>query len=174
MDIPNSGLRAGSDDDCVRTPIDNSSTLPETRQSAKRLQKCGRMRTEKRMLVWSCFTARSSLTGAVDLCTLSLSPVSRAWSTRKLLEDIERRWLSAGILSPTDTAMMSPGTTSTAGIFLKWPSRMTFASSGEYSLRAWKKKSLFVSKAAYADGNTEKGAIRSEKRTSIAFSALVS
>jgi hypothetical protein len=66
--------------------------------------------TEKSMFVMSCLTALESEIIPMDLLTLTLSPVRMAWSTRKLLEDIERSLQSAGILSPTATDTMSPGT----------------------------------------------------------------
>lgn len=66
------------------------------------------------MLVISCLTALESETTLRDLCTLTLSPVRIAWSTRKLLDDTEMILQSAGILSPTETLMMSPGTSSDA------------------------------------------------------------
>jgi hypothetical protein len=72
----------------------------------------------------------------MDLFTLTLSPVRMAWSTLKLLDETERILQSAGILSPTATEMMSPGTSSDACTRMIWPDRITLASSGEYSLRA--------------------------------------
>jgi hypothetical protein len=51
---------------------------------------------------------------STDLLTLTLSPVRIAWSTLKLLEEIEKILQSAGILSPTATETMSPGTISEA------------------------------------------------------------
>lgn len=72
----------------------------------------------------------------MDLWTLALSPVRIAWSIRKLLEETEMSLESAGTLSPTETEMMSPGTSSEACIRVVWLLRTTFASSGEYSLRA--------------------------------------
>ena len=66
------------------------------------------------MLVMSCLTAFKSETTSMDLLTLTLSPVKIAWSIRKLLEETESTRQSAGILSPTATAMMSPGTNSDA------------------------------------------------------------
>lgn len=62
----------------------------------------------------SCFTALTSGTRSAVLRTLSLSPVRIAWSTRKLLEEMDRSRQSAGILSPTDTEIISPGTSSEA------------------------------------------------------------
>ena len=62
----------------------------------------------------SCFTALTSGTTSAVLRTLSLSPVRIAWSTRKLLEEMDRSRQSAGILSPTDTEIISPGTSSEA------------------------------------------------------------
>lgn len=73
----------------------------------------------------------------MDLLTLLLSPVRIAWSTRKLLDEIEKSLQSAGTLFPTATDTMSPGTSSEAWMRAKWPERKTFASSGEYSLSAW-------------------------------------
>lgn len=103
------------------------------------------VRTEKSILVMSCLTAFSSETTSTDLFTLVLSPVRMAWSTRKLLEETESNRQSAGILSPTATVMMSPGTNSDAWMRANWEDRRTFASSGEYSLRAYKrKKKIYV------------------------------
>jgi hypothetical protein len=85
----------------------------------------------------SCLTAFRSDTASIDFATLMLSPVKIAWSTRKLLEAMESILQSAGILSPTVTEMMSPGTSSDACIFDRIPARNTFASSGEYSLSAY-------------------------------------
>jgi hypothetical protein len=66
------------------------------------------------MLVMSCFTALESGTTSTPLWTLVLSPVKMAWSIRKLLDETERSLQSAGILSPTATEIMSPGTSSDA------------------------------------------------------------
>lgn len=71
-------------------------------------------RTENNMLDMSCLTALGSRTTSMDLLTLMLSPVRIAWSTRKLLDEIERSLQSAGTLFPTATDMMSPGTSSGA------------------------------------------------------------
>ena len=68
------------------------------------------------MFVMSCLTAPASRTTPMDLFTLTLSPVRMAWSTLKLLEETERSLQSAGILSPTVTETMSPGTSSVAWI----------------------------------------------------------
>lgn len=62
----------------------------------------------------SCLTALASVTTSIDLLTLVLSPVKIAWSTLKLLEDTEINRQSAGILSPTEMDMISPGTSSVA------------------------------------------------------------
>lgn len=67
---------------------------------------------ENKMLIMSCLTALSSGTALVVLLTLTLSPVSRAWSIVKLADVIDRTRQSAGILSPTLTRMISPGTRS--------------------------------------------------------------
>lgn len=88
------------------------------------------------MFVMSCLTALESGTISTYLLTLTLSPVNIAWSTLKLLDVTENSLQSAATLSPTATEMMSPGTISVARIRLILPDRMTFASSGEYSLRA--------------------------------------
>jgi hypothetical protein len=88
------------------------------------------------MLVMSCLTALRSGTTSTYLLTLTLSPVRIAWSIRKLLEVTESSLQSAGILSPTATEMISPGTSSDACIREIWLERTTFASSGEYSLSA--------------------------------------
>lgn len=90
------------------------------------------------MLVISCLTALRSVMTSIDLLTLLLSPVRIAWSTRKLLDEIEKSLQSAGTLSPTATDTMSPGTSPEAWMRVRRPERKTFASSGEYSLRAWK------------------------------------
>lgn len=74
---------------------------------------------------------------STDLFTLILSPVKIAWSTRKLLEETESRRQSAGILSPTATLIISPGTSSDACIRATSDERKTLASSGEYSFRAY-------------------------------------
>ena len=74
------------------------------------------LRTENSIFVISCFTALWSVTTPADLCTLMLSPVRMAWSMRKLLDDTESNRQSAGILSPTATLTMSPGTSSEAWI----------------------------------------------------------
>ena len=66
------------------------------------------------MFVISCFTAFGSGTGSAVLLTLVLSPVRIAWSTRRLVDEMERSRQSAGILSPTETEMISPGTSSDA------------------------------------------------------------
>lgn len=88
------------------------------------------------MFVMSCLTARSSETVSTRLPTLMLSPVRTAWSTLKLeLEKLMTRQ-SAGILSPTETEMMSPGTRAEAWIFWRRELRRTRVSSGEYSFRA--------------------------------------
>ena len=100
---------------------------------------CGRERrerTENNIFVISCLTAFKSGTGLMLLCTDTLSPVRMAWSTRKLLDETDSRRQSAGILSPTATVMMSPGTSSEAWMRLTSPSRYALASSGEYSLSA--------------------------------------
>lgn len=89
------------------------------------------------MFDMSCLTALGSGTTSIDLLTLLLSPVRIAWSTRKLLDEIERSLQSAGTLSPTATDIMSPGTSSEAWMRARRPERNTLASSGEYSLRAW-------------------------------------
>lgn len=89
------------------------------------------------MLVMSCFTAFLSGTTSADLLTLVLSPVRMAWSTRKLLEETESTRQSAGILSPTAMAMISPGTNSDAIRREKWDDLRTLASSGEYSFNAY-------------------------------------
>ena len=62
----------------------------------------------------SCFTALGSATTSTDLLILVLSPVRMAWSTRRLVEEIDSKRQSAGTLSPTATEMMSPGTNSEA------------------------------------------------------------
>lgn len=94
--------------------------------------------TAKRMLIMSCLTALSSLTTSVIFLTDIDSPVRTAWST--LNEDelklITRQ--SAGILSPTETATMSPGTSADACTLVSRDDRSTRVSSGEYSLRAWR------------------------------------
>lgn len=95
-----------------------------------------RARTEKSILVMSCLTALRSGTTSIYLLTLTLSPVKMAWSMRKLLDETESSLQSAGILSPTATDMMSPGTSSEACMRAIWLERTTFASSGEYSLSA--------------------------------------
>jgi hypothetical protein len=59
-----------------------------------------------------------------------------AWSTAKLLLCIARTLQSAGILSPTEIEMMSPGTKSSALTRVTWPSLITLASFAEYSWRA--------------------------------------
>lgn len=92
--------------------------------------------TENRMFVMSCLTARRSGTTSVDLFTLTLSPVRIAWSTRKLLDDIDINLQSAGTRSPTATDIISPGTSSDACMRETWPERSTVASSGEYSFKA--------------------------------------
>lgn len=73
--------------------------------------KCASL-TENRVFVMSCFTALRSATGSTVLLTLTLSPVRIAWSTRILVEVTESSLQSAGILSPTATETMSPGTSS--------------------------------------------------------------
>jgi hypothetical protein len=92
--------------------------------------------TEKTIFVMSCFTAFKSGTSSICLLTLSLSPVRMAWSTLKLLDDMESNLQSAGILSPTAMDTISPGTSSEVWMRLTWPERSTLASSGEYSFRA--------------------------------------
>jgi hypothetical protein len=62
----------------------------------------------------SCFTAVASAMVSTDLLTLVASPVRMAWSILKLLDETDRSLQSAGILSPTATEMMSPGTSSDA------------------------------------------------------------
>ena len=93
--------------------------------------------TENNILVISCFTACTSLTTSTPLFTLILSPVRIAWSTRKLLDVMDNNRQSAGILSPTETTMISPGTSSDAWTLPTFPERRTVASSGEYSFRAF-------------------------------------
>ena len=88
------------------------------------------------MLVLSCLTAWASATASQILETDSLSPVNSAWSILKDPEEMESRRASAGIRFPTEMRIMSPGTTSAAGTFDGRPSRITFASSGEYFMRA--------------------------------------
>jgi hypothetical protein len=70
--------------------------------------------TANNILDMSCFTALGSGTLSIPLFTLTLSPVKMAWSTLKLLEEIESSLQSAGILSPTETETISPGTSSEA------------------------------------------------------------
>jgi hypothetical protein len=52
---------------------------------------------------------------------------------------------SAGILSPTETEMTSPGTSSSAFMRAMWPSRTAFASLAEYSCSAAMAFSALVS-----------------------------
>ncbi len=85
-----------------------------------------KIRTEKSILVMSCLTAWASGTASIDLCTLILSPVRMAWSMRKLLEEMDSNLQSAGILSPTATEMISPGTSSEAWMREVCEERTTF------------------------------------------------
>ena len=138
VNVSNSSSLTSVDNDCSCASVNHCSTLHAEKESDYYLGhiRLRRRLTEKSMLVMSCFTALGSATTLTDLCTLTLSPVKIAWSTRKLPEDTERSLQSAGILSPTATAITSPGTSSEACRRVISPSRMTFASSGEYSLRA--------------------------------------
>src|ERR1700733_3570320 len=92
--------------------------------------------TANSILRISCFTALGSTTVSMDLFTLVASPVKIAWSILKLLDETDNSLQSAGILSPTATEIMSPGTSSDACMRAIWLDRRTFASSGEYSFRA--------------------------------------
>lgn len=134
VDISDSGLLACEYDDSFTGTVDYTRSLNECERADKDVEMS--LLTENRMLIMSCFTAFASATTSVDLCTLTLSPVRIAWSTRKLLEWTERSRQSAGILSPTATDTISPGTSSEAWIFCICPSRSTLASSGEYSFSA--------------------------------------
>lgn len=83
-------------------------------------------------------TARGSGIGSVCLITDTDSPVRMDWSILRVVEKILERRISAGILSPTDTSTMSPGTISLARIL--WTPdlspRTTLPISGSYSLSA--------------------------------------
>ena len=133
MNVTNGSLFACERDDSACGSIYDGGSLTKGEGVADK-QKY--KRTENSMLNMSCLTALRSGTTSIDLVTLILSPVRIAWSTRKLLDEIERSLQSAGTLSPTATDIMSPGTSSEAWMRAIWPERNTFASSGEYSLRA--------------------------------------
>ena len=137
VNIANRSFLAGVDDDGLGSSIDDSGTLEIQNEALviRGIKRDGR--TEKSIFVISCLTALSSLTTCTDLFALVLSPVRIAWSTRKLLEETESTLQSAGILSPTATVIISPGTNSEAWIRANWEERRTLASSGEYSLRAY-------------------------------------
>lgn len=115
------------------------------------------------MFVMSCFTALRSRTVSTVLLTLTLSPVRMAWSTRRLVDVTESNRQSAGILSPTATEMISPGTSSVACVRVHSPSRKTLASSGEYSFKACTIVRIQETEVQSMGG-----------LTSMAFSALVS
>lgn len=137
VDVTDRRILAREDDDCARGPIYNRRSLVTVDITMERdLVVEKRERTVNSMFIMSCLTALTSETTSVDLLTLTLSPVRMAWSTRKLLDDTERSLQSAGILSPTATEMMSPGTIFDAGMRLSLPERSTFASSGEYCIKA--------------------------------------
>lgn len=136
MNVTNSCLLASECDDGSRTPVYNGGTL-NTLVTRMSIMQGERVLTENSIFIMSCFTAPESGTTSTDLLTLTLSPVSMAWSTLKLLEDIDKILQSAGIWSPTATEMMSPGTSSEAWIRANWPDLRTLASSGEYSFKAY-------------------------------------
>mmetsp|Transcript_32700 Transcript_32700/g.70118 ORF Transcript_32700/g.70118 Transcript_32700/m.70118 type:complete len:250 (+) Transcript_32700:2485-3234(+) len=81
---------------------------------------------EKSMLRLSAIRALTA-TGCVCFMTVSLSPVSDPSSVRMVVDLSVSRRTSAGILSPTATSTMSPGTSSDAGSRLSSPLRVTFA-----------------------------------------------
>ena len=67
----------------------------------------------------------SSAIGAMSFDTGRLSPVRAASAVCSAVDRINRA--SAGIVSPSSMRMMSPGTTSAAGMLCRAPSRMTLA-----------------------------------------------
>ena len=95
----------------------------------------------------SWLTARGSGTGSECLITDTDSPVRRDWSTLRVVDLICKILISAGILSPTETSTISPGTRSRAKIC--WTcfrsARTTFPVSDSYSLRASIADSAFFS-----------------------------
>lgn len=147
VDVAYGGALTGKNDDGARASVDDSCTLSifdGQGLTVKWNHESVRELTEKSMFVISCFTALGSGTTSTDLLTLTLSPVRIAWSMRKLLDETERSRQSAGILSPTATATMSPGTSSSACIRPICPSRKTLASSGEYSFKACRKMTQYA------------------------------
>jgi hypothetical protein len=140
VDVANGRVLTRKNDNSACAPIYDCRTLLQVSITI-----CGRherklQRTVKSIFVISCLTALTSGMTPKDLLTLTLSPVRMAWSTRKLLEDTERSLQSAGILSPTETATISPGTILHAFMRFTLPERSTFASSGEYCIKAFMRK----------------------------------
>ena len=92
---------------------------------------------EKRILIWSCLIAFTSLmTISASFETAILSPVRIDWSTLKEDDDTSTKRQSAGTLSPEAKEIISPGTRSSEAIFETTPLRITLASSGVYSFKA--------------------------------------
>jgi len=93
---------------------------------------------EKRILIWSCLIAFSSFTTtSASFETAILSPVRIDWSTLNDDEETSTKRQSAGTLSPEANETISPGTRSSDGIFETTPLRITLASSGVYSFKAY-------------------------------------
>ena len=134
MYVTDGRLLSGVDHDRLCATVDNRCSLCQYKLEIR--TEIEGEHTENSMFVMSCFTAFGSCTTSAVLLTLALSPVRMAWSILKLLEETERILQSAGILSPTATAMISPGTSSEAWTRVTKPDRNTLASSGEYSFRA--------------------------------------
>jgi hypothetical protein len=102
----------------ISVPSPVAVTTPVTRPEARRVP-------EKRRDVRSPSSAFAS-TGSAPLVTGSDSPVRTASSARAFRADRIRR--SAGTRSPLSRRTRSPGTSSSAGTVLRFPSRTTTAS----------------------------------------------